>query len=70
MSFESKIIDLETKIAFQDNAIEELSESLFQLDKKINTLTLLCESLQQKLHTLSRYSEIDAGSHNEKPPHY
>ena len=70
MSLDLKIIDLETKIAFQDKAIEELSESLFVLDKKYTTLAALYESLHKKLNAFSQISGIDVGEHNEKPPHY
>ena len=70
MSLDSKIIDLETKLAFQDKAIEELSESLFKLDKKQAALEQLCHSLQKKLHNFSQASGLDVGEHDDKPPHY
>ena len=70
MSLDSKIIELETRLAFQDKAIEELSESLFKLDKKYAGLELLCHSLQQKLQSLSRQSGLDVQDHDDKPPHY
>ena len=70
MSLDLKIIDLETKIAFQDKAIEELSESLFMFTRKMNALESLCKTLQQKIQTLSQLSGLDVDVHNETPPHY
>ena len=66
----SKLIELESKIAFQDRAIEQLSDSLFQLDKKLAAVELLCQSLKVKMNNLSQQSGIEVGEHNEKPPHY
>ena len=66
----SKLIELESKIAFQDRAIEELSDSLFKMDKKLAAVELLCESLKTKLSSLSQQSGLEVGEHNEKPPHY
>ena len=70
MSLDLKIIELESKLAFQDKAIEELSESLFQLDRKYIALESLCRSLQLKIKNLSQDSGLDVGDHNDKPPHY
>lgn len=70
MSLDLKIIDLETRLAFQDKAIEEMSETLFKLDKKYAALELLCHSLQQKLQSLSQQPGLEVGDHDDKPPHY
>ena len=70
MPLDLKIIDLEARLAFQEKAIEELSEALFKLDKKYAALELLCHSLQNKFKNLSQVSGLDVGDHNDKPPHY
>ncbi len=63
-----RLIELETKVAFQDEAIEQLSncinaqqQQLVQLQQTIRDLKLLLE--QQ--HTAAQGGEID-----ETPPHY
>ena len=70
MSLDLKIIDLETKLAFQDKAIEELSTALFKLDKKYAALELICHSMQKKIQNLTQLSGLDVSDHDDKPPHY
>ncbi len=67
---ENRIIELETKVAYQDKAIEELSETVFQLDQKLEQLKRVCDGLRLKLVAITEQSGLEVGEHNEKPPHY
>ena len=67
---ENRIIDLETKIAYQDKAIEDLSNTVFQLDQKLEQVKLVCDGLKLKLSSLTQQAGVEVGEHNEKPPHY
>ena len=67
---ENRIIELETKVSFQDKAIEDLSETVFHLDQKIEQLERVSEDLKQKLTVITELAGLDVGEHNEKPPHY
>lgn len=63
-----KLIDLEHRIAFQEDAIQELTLTISQQQNQINTLKLAI----QELHKQMRNLEPPEGSHggNEIPPHY
>ena len=64
-----KIIEIETKIAFQEETIEQLNEIIIEQQKAIDKLQL------QLLQINSKIKEQDQWSHensiiDEKPPHY
>ena len=67
---ENRIIELETKVSFQDKAIEDLSETIFRLDQKMEQLQRICDGLKQKLTALTEQAGLDVGEHNQKPPHF
>jgi SlyX protein len=62
---QDRIIDLETRVAFQEDALRELSDALYAQDKLIRTLKDAVISLQ---------NNIDQGPQDtpasEPPPHY
>ena len=68
MSLESQIIDLETRQAFQDDALQELNDVVVEQGRVIERLQL------QMAELLKRYEEMvgQYGSEGEEapPPHY
>ncbi|AUF95374.1 SlyX family protein [Pseudomonas shirazensis] len=68
MSLESQIIDLETRQAFQDDALQELNDVVVEQGRVINRLQL------QMAELIKRYEEMvgQYGSEGEEapPPHY
>ena len=67
---EDRIVELETKIAYQDKAIEDLSNIVFKLDRKLEQVKLVCDGLKLKLNSFTEQAGVEVGEHNEKPPHY
>jgi SlyX protein len=65
---EDRLIDLETRIAFQEQAIKDLNEVIYQHQKTIDRLTAVCDSLVKQNKDFSA-SDME-GPANEKPPHY
>ena len=67
MSTETRLMDLETRIAHQDKSINDLSDEIYRQQKLIEQLETTCKYLLDQ----SRQSAA-AGSTNddEKPPHY
>jgi SlyX protein len=66
---EARIIELETKLAFQEDLLDELNSHVITQQTEIDTLTNLCEMLKDQ------YKEVvsnlpDASTGNEVPPHY
>lgn len=67
---EERLTDIETKIAFQEDTIEELNKTVYQQQKKLERLEATCEALARHLTSLAEsVNGITAGA-SEKPPHY
>lgn len=65
MDFEKRLIDLETKISFQDQTIEDLHDVIYKQQQQINQMELTIENFKGQL--TSGGNDIRP---NEKPPHY
>ncbi len=64
-----RIIELETKLSFQEDLLQELNSHVITQQADIDKLTELCKLLKDQ------YKEIvsslpDAASGDEVPPHY
>ena len=67
---EDRLVEIETKIAFQDKIISDLNEVLCEQQKEVARLGAICDTLVKRVKMLSEVMPgIDAPS-NEKPPHY
>lgn len=66
---ETRFIDIETKLAFQEDTIQQLHDALCAQQQRIERLELTCKLL---LDRLKEMSQDDAGPKtlHEKPPHY
>lgn len=65
---EERMIELETKIAFQELAIEDLQKLVYEQHKAITTLETKLERLTNEL--LGQGATGEAAPGNDKPPHY
>ncbi len=68
-SLDNRIIELETKLSFQEDLLQELNTHVITQQEQIDKLNTLCDSLREQ------YKEIisslpDASSGDETPPHY
>lgn len=73
MTTEDRLIEIETRIAFQEDLIQELNNAVYEQQKKIDRLEAICNSLIDHIKDLSKtVSEGDAAGNaiNERPPHY
>ena len=66
---EERLIELESKIAFLEDATQELNKTVYQQQKKLDRLEAICESLVQHIVDL-RENLADRAVVDEKPPHY
>ncbi|GLS90952.1 protein SlyX [Psychromonas marina] len=69
MSTESRIEQLEMKVAFQDDNIETLNDEVFEQQRKLQILTEQVAYLVEKL----KEAEPDNGGIDQvdmRPPHY
>jgi len=65
---EDLLVDLQTRLAFQDHAISELSDVIASQQRQIDVLERRLKALDDKLITLEE--SVDTHHDNEKPPHY
>ena len=66
---EDRIIELETKISYQEDLIQELNQLVVAQQKKIDELTVLGELLKEQFKELLSSLPADSPGH-EVPPHY
>ena len=67
-NIDQRIIDLETKISFQDKSIEDLSDSVYRQQQQLTELEKKIQALQKRIESdQNGDSEIRP---QEKPPHY
>lgn len=64
---EDRLIDIEIKIARQEDLVETLNEMVYRQRKKIDDLEALCSALARQLNDAH---EAGTGLAHEKPPHY
>jgi len=66
---ENRLIELETRLAFQDNSLQELNAVVVRQQREIDALTRELETLKAQLRTLA--PELVANRADEAPPpHY
>jgi SlyX protein len=66
---EERFIDLETRLAHQDNLLHELNDVVSRQQTKIMQLEALCQSLIARVCSIGE-ALPDAGGNDEGPPHY
>ena len=66
---EERFIDLETRLAHQDQLLNELNDVVTAQQAKIMQLEVLCKSLIQRVQAVGDSVPADADG-DERPPHY
>ncbi len=69
MTDQERLEKLETRNAYQDDIIGQLSELIYGHQKQLDRLENLVETLGQKLRTLATGEQAPLPEH-ERPPHY
>ena len=65
----NEIVELETKIAFLEKHINELSDVLYAQQKQIDALSEKYINLKDQLTTMDQ-PEAETSDADERPPHY
>lgn len=68
MSDTGRIDDLEARIAFQEDAIDKLSDVMARQEKELDQLKRMVLILSTQIRNIDQGDEIPAA--NEVPPHY
>jgi SlyX protein len=64
------IEQLETKIAFQEDLLDELNKTVFRQQQKLERLEATCEALARHIAALAEAAKDHDAPAHEKPPHY
>jgi SlyX protein len=67
VSQEDRFVDIEIKLAHQEDLVETLNRTVYEQGRRIDQLEAMVKQLAERLRTLQ-----DAGQQplNERPPHY
>lgn len=66
---ETRLTNLETKVAFQDDLLESLNQTVAEQQQQIDLLQRQLRMLYDQLRTLAP-SNMAAVTEEERPPHY
>ena len=69
MPTEDRIIDIEIKVARQEDMLDTLNQTVYQQQKKIDELEVLCSALAAYVKDMQQ-TVAERNPANEKPPHY
>lgn len=64
---EDRFVDIEIKLAYQEDLVDSLNQTVYQQARRIDQLEKLVQQLTEQWRTLR---EAGQGPANERPPHY
>ena len=67
---QERLIEIETRIAFQEQTIKTLSDVIYKQQQEIDQLNNLYTSLEKQTKKQGKSSAGDNDIIHEKPPHY
>jgi SlyX protein len=67
VSDEDRVIDIEIKLAHQENLVESLNQTIYEQGRRIDQLESLVAKLAEHIRALR---DAGQGPLNERPPHY
>jgi SlyX protein len=66
---EDRMVEIEIKVARQEELVEALNQIVYRQQKKIDELEALCAALARRIKELQGIDTERSPAH-EKPPHY
>jgi SlyX protein len=66
---ESRIVELEIRLAYQDDLLQSLNRTVAEQQMEISKLNYTCLQLHEKLQGIQA-ALPERGPADEKPPHY
>jgi SlyX protein len=67
MSDDDRFIDIEIKLAHQENLVESLNQTIYEQSRRIDQLEAMVAKLANHVRSLR---DAGQGPVHEKPPHY
>jgi len=68
MSVEERLNEVETRLTFQDDAIQSLSDLVYVQQRQLDRLQQICDLLNQRLNEAAGDTPVKVI--DEPPPHY
>ncbi|MEE9100077.1 SlyX family protein [Pseudomonas sp. QE6] len=68
MELEDRVADLESRLAFQDDALQTLSDVVYEQERVIERLRLQMQALIKRLEDLQ--GQVGVADDEAPPPHY
>ena len=69
MNLEDQIIEIQTKLSFQDDTIDQLNQVIIEQQKSIDSLQLKLKQLHSLIQE-NQNSQAPNNPESEIPPHY
>jgi SlyX protein len=66
---EDRVIELEIKVAYQEDLIQEMNKIVSQQQQQIGRLEATCKLLNERIKSLSNVMSADECI-DQQPPHY
>ncbi len=66
---EERLVDIESKLAHQEQLIDELNDVVTKQQEQIMQIEKLCNSLVNRIRAMDD-TQTDDAPPNERPPHY
>jgi len=66
---EDRLVDLETRLAYQDQLVETLNKLVYEQDKRVQKLEEICKRLTRQYNEMAENS-TGAENDDQPPPHY
>jgi SlyX protein len=67
---DERLIDIEIKLARQEDLVDTLNTQVYRQQKRIDELGVLCETLARHVAALTAASQAGNTPAHEIPPHY
>ncbi|TLP72504.1 hypothetical protein FEA48_19755 [Pseudomonas nitroreducens] len=68
MDLETRVMDLESRLAFQDDALQTLSDVVYEQERVIERTRLQMQALLKRLEDLR--GQVGVAEDDAPPPHY
>lgn len=66
---ENRLVDIEIKLARQEDLVDTLNQTIYRQQKKIDELEALCMALARRMQEV-QHAANERGPAHEIPPHY
>lgn len=66
---ESRLVDIETKLAHQEHLLTQLNDALSDQQAQLMQVIELCQGLIERMRVMSE-QDTPASPADERPPHY